>query len=1122
MDALLQLHRHCATHSLADIRPQVALLRGPIWCFIQGTPDLLAWLPHTWPEQVHVVCSLSVRADITEPQDWASFQLLSHLRYGGVIAGEWLIVSNVPALFPLPPPTNVIPRRVCHVVDKTRPTSRFTVAPLRIGPMPTASHKVVSIQVEGMDCVDWEGVLPATKLSDVLVYCQSVHSATKWVVRPLTTLELMAAYDVSETLLPSPEWKQAPTHTLPFLDAAPSRLLCAVLERIVVSPAQERPTPSKRPLELVWPETQGLNWQGLLASTTKSDDAEAPKQIWDDRVLQVGHDLTLYRRFERRYGINPLDSLRLYCLRVWRLRVWRSLHRYLLQKHGTLWALSEHASVDREVGRDCLCRASQASWWEWCLGSTPFFWRWPESARSLIRDGHPPWFTTDPPRFLQPQRVEKDLKVSTAITLKLSNVAEKGYIQPGQVLSLTRFFAVPKGDADIRMVYDASVSGLNDSLWVPSFVLPGVDSLTDSMGPGSWMGDLDMGEEFLNFPLHPQLQQYCGIDVRPYLGQNRQKTMWWRWARCMMGLKPSPYFCVKGTYLAEEVAMGNPADVNNPFHWETVRLNLPGSPLYQPDLPWVSRLTSTGCLAGHSSRYIDDLRTIGRSSEHCWALSYSLATTFAFLGLQIALQKFRPPTPHPGPWAGSIAFSSPVGVGVTCPRDKWEKAQRLLSELSSSLSDGGLIPRQSLEITRGFLNHLARTYPVITPFLKGFHLTLDGWRGNRAEDLWKLPREEWVEPATTDAPDWVQPAPRFPDDVACLRQLFSSPTAPTRPARRSKCKVAVYGFVDASTAGHGSSFALGDGSLLFRHGLWGRDTDSLSSNFRELCNLVESIEEAVLLGELDGCELFVFTDNTTAEGGYYRGNSDNRVLFSLILRLRLLEMQYSLALHVIHVAGTRMIQQGTDGLSRGLLTDRVFANQPMSFHIPLHLSALDRSPSLLPWIRSWCPDSHISALTPEGWYLEGHGIQNYAPIYGIIQPVPSPVSWYLWMPPPAACRHALGELATSRHKRTSLNHIIVCPRLFTSRWRKLLYKLADIVVEIPPGTRPFWPASMHEPLVLGLTLRFLSVSPWLLRGDHRILDLERSLREVWSSVSGDERSLLRELCACPATLETVS
>jgi len=128
----------------------------------------------------------------------------------------------------------------------------------------------------------------------------------------------------------------------------------------------------------------------------------------------------------------------------------------------------------------------------------------------------------------------------------------------------------------------------------------------------------------------------------------------------------------------------------------------------------------------------------------------------------------------------------------------------------------------------------------------------------------------------------------------------------------------------------------------------------------------------------------------------------------------------------------------------------------------------------------------------------------------------------LWMPPPAACRHALGELATSRHKRTSLNHIIVCPRLFTSRWRKLLYKLADIVVEIPPGTRPFWPASMHEPLVLGLTLRFLSVSPWLLRRDHRILDLERSLREVWTSVSGDEPSLLRELCACPATLETVS
>jgi hypothetical protein len=34
----------------------------------------------------------------------------------------------------------------------------------------------------------------------------------------------------------------------------------------------------------------------------------------------------------------------------------------------------------------------------------------------------------------------------------------------------------------------------------------------------SWMSDLDMGEQFLNFPLDPVLQPYCGINIRPVFG----------------------------------------------------------------------------------------------------------------------------------------------------------------------------------------------------------------------------------------------------------------------------------------------------------------------------------------------------------------------------------------------------------------------------------------------------------------------------------------------------------------------------------------------------------------------------------------------------------------------------
>lgn len=378
---------------------------------------------------------------------------------------------------------------------------------------------------------------------------------------------------------------------------------------------------------------------------------------------------------------------------------------------------------------------------------------------------------------------------------------------------------------------------------------------------------------------------------------------------------------------------------------------------------------------------MDDLRTLGNSEDHCWLVAHHIATIFSYLGLQITSRKTRLPSQHPGPWAGTIAFTCPDGIGVTCTPEKWSKAKTLLVTLRQELSSGSNLQYKPLERLRGFFVHLMRTYPVISPYLKGIHLTLDGWRPNRDPDLWKLPPTEWDESdaltPTCSAPETVRPAPRLWDDVQCLEALFSSDTPPTRVVRFRQRFVAIYGFVDASSCGFGSSFALPDGSILFRHGIWGRDADDMSSNFRELCNLVDSVEDGVQSGELANSELFIFMDNTTAEGGYYRGNSNNRHHFHLILRLRLLEMTANLKLHVIHVAGTHMICQGTDGLSRGLLHDGVFARQPMSLHIPLHLSAFERSPAVLQWCRTWCPDSNVTPLTPEGWFTTGHGIEGY-------------------------------------------------------------------------------------------------------------------------------------------------
>jgi hypothetical protein len=60
----------------------------------------------------------------------------------------------------------------------------------------------------------------------------------------------------------------------------------------------------------------------------------------------------------------------------------------------------------------------------------------------------------------------------------------------------------------------------------------------------------------------------------------------------------------------------------------------------------------------------------------------------------------------------------------------------------SLMNDESMIDFKTLESYRGFLIYISRTYPSITPYLKGIHLTLDSWRLWRDDEAWKLPLSE--------------------------------------------------------------------------------------------------------------------------------------------------------------------------------------------------------------------------------------------------------------------------------------------------------------------------------------------------------------------------------------------
>ena len=95
---------------------------------------------------------------------------------------------------------------------------------------------------------------------------------------------------------------------------------------------------------------------------------------------------------------------------------------------------------------------------------------------------------------------------------------QKGYLiftYEKEVKSYIEYVAVPKGLDDIQMVFNGSSCGLNLSLFAPNFWLPMSNTMTILLSFGYRVVDMDIGDFFPIFPIHPSLRSHSGIDVSP-------------------------------------------------------------------------------------------------------------------------------------------------------------------------------------------------------------------------------------------------------------------------------------------------------------------------------------------------------------------------------------------------------------------------------------------------------------------------------------------------------------------------------------------------------------------------------------------------------------------------------
>ena len=117
-------------------------------------------------------------------------------------------------------------------------------------------------------------------------------------------------------------------------------------------------------------------------------------------------------------------------------------------------------------------------------------------------------------------------------------------------------------------------------------------------------------------------------------------------------------------------------------------------------------------------------------------------------------------------------------------------------------------------------------------------------------------------------------------------------------------------------------------------GTWGSDSEENSSNWREFENLVSKIEAEAIAGKMTDSHLIMATDNSAVESCFYKGNSSSPKLYGLVVRLREVELKYSMKVFITNVSGKRMQAQGTDGLSRGSRTEGVTFGEAMMKYCP--------------------------------------------------------------------------------------------------------------------------------------------------------------------------------------------
>ncbi len=652
------------------------------------------------------------------------------------------------------------------------------------------------------------------------------------------------------------------------------------------------------------------------------------------------------------------------------------------------------------------------------------WWEWPKEHWEGLRQGSAMNFLTKPRETIhENSSMDPDqLKVAGEFVDELISLGTLAPLTTGEVLATAPLFCIPKEGqpGQWRVIADMLRGGQNGCIGNDPVFLPRALHIQGEMYEGGYSAVVDASKFFYQFSTHPEDRPYLGIkhpitgDLYAYYG-------------LPMGSGNSPALGSRyGLAFVRALRARHPHLFQGKFRTTGFLAAYTPGGVYRPE--WGDGFViETG--DGPAIRiwaFVDDFLIHAHTKERCEEGLSRFLDLALDCGMLCHPKKLVPPQQSVR-YCGLI-FSSNRTPTLIMPQDKKERAMAMIDLALYQVTKEW--SRLALSVLAGVLESLAECTPqrIGHTYLRSLHSQVhpEGVAGGLEAYL-----------SVTRLRD------RTVTDLGWWRDHLREGEGRVVRARTAGALVPTFG--DGSGTGTGGTILLPDAPLTMWKGQWAPAVFSYSSNWKELTTLLLTLEhiKATDIDSVRDTTVFYFTDNSATYWICNKGSSRHPHLHEQVVRIRALESQLACHLVVIHIPGKVIIQEGTDGLSRGVWITPLQETIPRHILMPAIFSPTPFDPRIVEtYLSVHVRAYHQEVRTPmPNQFPRWHGRRWDTPwdAEGCFNRMT------IWFPPPEVARAVISFILNCQVEvPLTTSALFFIPRVLAATWRGLSRKLVEL------------------------------------------------------------------------------